>query len=183
MLKFITGNKTKFKEVQAALAPIKVIQVKIDLHEIQGVDPKKIIEHKLKEAFKHHKGEFIIDDSSLFLSCFDYKLPGPLIKWFNDTIGTKKIYEMCRKMKDSKAKATTLIGYAKSPNEVMFFNGTLTGKIVAPKGDYQFGYDQIFLCAGKKQTLAEFKGNGDYLNSPRGLAVLKLKKYLLKNKS
>lgn len=180
MLKFITGNKTKFKEVQAGLAPIQIEQVNINLHEIQGVDPKKIIEHKLKEAFKHHKGEFIIDDSSLFLSCFDYKLPGPLIKWFNDTIGTKKIYEMCKKMKDQKAKATTIIGYAKSPNDVIFFNGTLTGKIVAPKGSYQFGYDQIFLSAGQKQTLAELKGSGDHLNSPRGLAVLKLKKYLLK---
>ena len=172
MLKFITGNKTKFKEVQAALAPIKVEQINIDLHEIQGIDPKKIIEHKLKEAFKHHKGEFIIDDSSLFLSCFDYKLPGPLIKWFNDTIGTKKIYEMCGKMGDSKAMAITYIGYAKSPKEIKFFEGSLNGTIVAPKGKYNFGYDPIFQPKGKNLTLSEMKEKNDFEFSPRGLTLL-----------
>ena len=178
MLKFITGNKTKFKEVQIALAPIQIEQVDIDLHEIQEVDPKKIIEHKLKEAFRHRKGEFIIDDSSLFLSCFDYKLPGPLIKWFNDTIGTKKIYEMCQKMKDSKAKAKTFIGYAKNKNNIKFFEGCLEGKIVKPKGKYNFGYDPIFLPTGQSKTLSQLKSSGDFFNSPRGLAVLKLKKFL-----
>ncbi len=178
MLKFITGNKTKFKEVQMALAPIQIEQVDIDLPEIQKVDPKKIIEHKLKEAFRHHKGEFIIDDSSLFLSCFDYKLPGPLIKWFNDTIGTKKIYQMCRKMGDTKARAITYIGYAKSPKEIKFFDGVLTGKIVDLRGRYNFGYDPIFLPTGKSKTLSQLKSSGDFLSSPRGRAVLKLKKYL-----
>ncbi len=180
MLKFITGNKTKFKEVQAILFPLKVEQVSIALHEIQEIDPKKIIQHKLKEAFKHHKGEFIIDDSSLFLSCFNYQLPGPLIKWFNDTIGTKAIFEMCRKMKDSKAKAVTYIGYAKGPKEIKFFDGALTGKIVKPSGDYNFGYDQIFLPQNAKQTLAVMKGQENFETSPRGLAVMKLKKYLTK---
>ncbi|MBI5530915.1 MAG: non-canonical purine NTP pyrophosphatase [Candidatus Doudnabacteria bacterium] len=178
MLKFITGNKTKFNEVQAALAPIKVEQINIDLHEIQEVDPKKIIEHKLKEAFNHYKGEFIIDDSSLFLSCFNYKLPGPLIKWFNDSIGTKKIYEMCKKMGDQKARATTFIGYAKSPKEIEFFEGTMNGKIIKPKGKYNFGYDPIFVPNGKKETLSQMKASGNFFSSPRGLAVLKLKKYL-----
>jgi len=59
-------QQNKFKEVQAVLAPIKLEQVDIDLAEIQELDARKIIEHKLKEAFKHRKGKFIIDDSSLY---------------------------------------------------------------------------------------------------------------------
>lgn len=180
MLKFITGNEKKFAEVQTVLAPIKLERVSIDLNEIQGLDPKKIIQHKLVEAFKHHKGEFIIDDSSLFLSCLNYKLPGPLIKWFNDSIGAKKIYEICDKMGDQKAQATTFIGYAKNPKNIKFFEGTIKGKIVSPQGRYNFGYDQIFVPNGKKQTLSQMKETGDFLSSPRGLAVLKLKSYLLK---
>jgi non-canonical purine NTP pyrophosphatase (RdgB/HAM1 family) len=180
MFKFITGNKNKFVEVQAVLAPIQIEQIDIDLHEIQGIDPKKIIEHKLKEAFKHHKGEFIIDDSSLFLSCFNYKLPGPLIKWFNESIGTKKIFEMCKKMGDTNARAITYIGYAKNPSKIIFFEGKLSGKIVAPKGKYNFGYDPIFIPTGKNQTLSELKIGGNFLNSPRGMAVKQLKKYLEK---
>ena len=41
MLKFITGNKTKFKEVSAVLAPIKLVMVNISLEEIQELDSAK----------------------------------------------------------------------------------------------------------------------------------------------
>jgi len=54
MLYFITGNQNKFKEFQAILGEDQVEQLKIDLHELQEIDPHKIIRHKLKEAFKHH---------------------------------------------------------------------------------------------------------------------------------
>lgn len=181
MLKFITGNKTKFKEVQAVLAPIKVKQIDINLPEIQELNSRKIIKHKLREAFKRHKGEFIIDDSSLYLKCFGYKLPGPLVKWFNDTIGSKGYAELVKRMGDNRATAKTIIGYAKNATAVLFFEGSIRGKIVAPKGGYNFGYDPIFVPRGKTRTLSEMKARGDFLSSPRGIAILKLKKYLLKH--
>ena len=181
MLKFITGNKIKFKEVAAVLAPIKLEQVDIDLAEIQELDARKIIEHKLREAFKHQKGEFIIDDSSLYLKCFDYKLPGPLVKWFNDSIGGNGYARLVKGMGENRAKAKTIIGYTKNPKTILFFEGNLNGKIVPPKGKYNFGYDPIFVPDGRMKTLSEIKAKGDFASSPRGLAVLKLKKYLLKN--
>jgi inosine triphosphate pyrophosphatase len=177
---FITGNKTKFNEVQAILAPIKLKQLNIDLHEIQEIDPRKIIEHKLQEALKRHKGEFIIDDSSLFLSCFNYKLPGPLIKWFNTTIGTQGIFHLCKKINDFKAKAITIIGYAKQNGDIIFFEGEVKGRISAPRGKYNFGYDPIFVPDGSKNTLSEMKALGNFGSSPRGVAVKKLKIYLNK---
>lgn len=180
MLKFITGNRTKFKEIQTTLNPIQIEQIDINLNEIQEIDSHKIIQHKLQEALKHQQGEFIIDDSSLFLSCFGYKLPGPLIKWFNTTIGSAGIYHLCQKMGDYKAKAITIIGYAKDNNEIQFFKGELQGKIVALKGDYSFGYDPIFLPEGSSQTLSEMKAENNFESSPRGLAVKQLKEFLLK---
>ena len=162
------------------LEPIKIEQIDIDLHEIQEIDSRKIIEHKLQEALKHHKGEFIVDDSSLFLSCFKYKLPGPLIKWFNDTIGAQGIYDFCAKMGDCKARATTYIGYAKSDGDVIFFDGSLEGQIVQPKGEYKFGYDPIFVPEGQAQTLSEMKAEGQFASSPRGVAIKKFKEYLIK---
>jgi non-canonical purine NTP pyrophosphatase (RdgB/HAM1 family) len=181
MLKFITGNKTKFKEVQAVFAPIKIKQVDINLLEIQELNPRKIIEHKLREAFKHRRGEFIIDDSSLYLKCFDYKLPGPLVKWFNDTIGGKGYAELVKRMGENRAKAKTIIGYAKNPKSILFFEGNLNGKVVEPRGKYNFGYDPIFVPVGKRETLSQAKAKGDFESSPRGIAILRLKKYLLKN--
>jgi non-canonical purine NTP pyrophosphatase (RdgB/HAM1 family) len=181
MIKFITGNKAKVKEAQAVLAPIKILPVSIDLDEIQEVDPKKIITHKLKEALKHQKGPLVVDDSSLFFSCFNYKLPGPLIKWFNDYVGMKGLVKMAKGMGDTKARATTIIGYAESPNKILFFEGTLKGKIVEPRGHYGFGYDQIFQPEGKKQTLSEMKEQKNFFYSPRAIALEKFKKYLKTN--
>ena len=63
-LYFITGNKDKFKEAKSMLSTLE--KHGDDLLEIQGIDPKKIIEAKLLEAFKHEKGEFILEDTSLF---------------------------------------------------------------------------------------------------------------------
>jgi inosine triphosphate pyrophosphatase len=180
MLKFITGNKAKVVEARAILSPFEIAPINISLTEIQEVDPKKIIRHKLQEALKHHKGPLIVDDSSLFLSCFNYKLPGPLIKWFNEYVGMKGLANLTKKLGDNKANATTIIGYAENSKKILFFEGTLNGKIVPPKGKYNFGYDSIFAPAGKLQTLSEMKAKGDFTSSPRGIAVLKLKKYLLK---
>src|ERR1051326_9091321 len=96
-LYFITGNKNKFAEINALLP--KVQQLDIDLVEIQDIDPQVIIEGKLREALKHHSGEFIVDDTSLYLNCLK-GLPGPLIKWFLQTIGTDGLYELAEKLGD-----------------------------------------------------------------------------------
>jgi inosine/xanthosine triphosphate pyrophosphatase family protein len=65
MLYFITGNAGKFTEI-AAIVP-GLHQLKLDLDEIQSLDPKVVIEHKLKQAAAQHDGEFIVEDTSLSL--------------------------------------------------------------------------------------------------------------------
>lgn len=181
MLKFITGNKQKLKEVKELLKPIKIQQLNISLDEIQDIDPKKIIRHKLNEAFKHHKGPFIIEDAGMTMSALGGKLPGPLIKWFNDTIGTKGIWNIAKKMGNNRAAASIVLAYAKNFNSVIFFQAKIAGKLVKPKGSYLFGYDPIFIPNGLKNTLSELKAKGDFTKSPRGLAIKKLKKFLLSN--
>ena len=180
MIKFITGNKNKVLEIKDQLKPFEIEQLNIDLNEIQELDAKKIIEHKLREAYKHANGEFFVDDSSLYLKCFNYQLPGPLIKWFNDSIGLEGVFKMCKKMGVMDAKAVTYIGYINRSKKITYFEGVLEGEIVAPKGGYGFGYDPIFLPKGHKQTLSEMKSDGDFSYSPRGLAIIKFKNFLTK---
>ncbi len=177
-LKFITGNKTKFKEASEVLAPIEIEMVDIDLIEIQELDAQKILEHKLKEAFKHEQSEFIVEDSSLYMECLGGKLPGPLIKWFNETVGMPGLAKLVEKMENNKARTETIIGYAKSPDEIMFFKGGYQGTIIQPKGDYHFGYDPIFVPDGASETLAEMKAKGNFNFSARGMAMAKLKEHL-----
>lgn len=180
MLKFITGNKHKFKEVKELLKPIRIKRLDIDLTEIQSIEPKVIISYKLKQAFKHHSGPFIIEDSSLVVEAFGNKLPGPFIKYFNIHLGPKNLAKIAIKMRKQKAKALVLLALAKNPSEVLLFKGFITGKIVSPKGEYGFGYDPIFKPTGSKLTLGQMKLHNNFLHSARAKAVKKLKKYLQK---
>ncbi|MEI7741777.1 MAG: non-canonical purine NTP pyrophosphatase [bacterium] len=177
MLYFITGNKNKFAEIKSVIPEIE--QLDIDLPEIQELDPKAIIEAKLKEAFNHVKGEFIVEDTSLYLNAMN-GLPGPLIKWFMKTIGNDGIANLAEKLGNNRGEAKTYIGYAKNPHEIQFFEGSVSGQIVKPRGETNFGWDPIFLADGKTQTFAEMPKAEKNEISMRRMAAEKLKEHLKK---
>lgn len=174
-LYFITGNPSKFKEVRSILSEVK--QLEIDLPEIQALDAKEVIGAKLIEALKHRKGEFIVEDTSLYLDCLN-GLPGPLTKWFLKTIGNEGLYNTAKKFGNNKAEAKTLIGYAKNKKEIKFFEGIIKGEIVEPKGDYGFGWDPIFKPKGFSKTFAEMRPEEKNKLSMRRTALNNLKKFI-----
>ena len=174
-LYFITGNKNKFEEIKSVLPDIE--HLGMELPEIQEIDPKKIIEAKLKEALNHKAGEFIVEDTGLYLDCLK-GLPGPLVKWFLKTIGLGGIFQIAEKLKNNRAEAKTIIGYAKSHEEIYFFEGSVSGQIVSPRGDSRFGWDPIFQPDGQNQTFAEMDGEKRQSLKMRHVAALKLKKFL-----
>ena len=58
-LYFITGNKDKFEQVKYRLKGIQIEQLDLDLDEVQSIDPKEVIVHKLNEAKKYlAQGQF-----------------------------------------------------------------------------------------------------------------------------
>jgi inosine triphosphate pyrophosphatase len=180
-LKFITGNKNKFKEVQEVLTPIVLEQYNLNLEEIQDLDPKKVIEHKLNQALKQLRGPFIIEDTSFSFEFFDYKLPGPFIKFFNETLSNARIYEMARKIGKFGAMGITIIGYVDSSNNIFYFEGKHEGLIVEPKGDRDFGYGPLFKPNGHDKTFGEMDRDEKYKVSARAVATIKLKEHLLSN--
>ncbi len=171
---FITGNKNKFEEIKAVFPAIEMLE--IDLHEIQEIDPHKIIEHKLTEALKHHSGEFIIEDTSLYLEALN-GLPGPLVKWFLKTIGNSGLAEIAEKLNNGKAEAKTIIGYANG-KDIQFFEGQVAGTIVFPRGETGFGWDVIFQPEGYAKTFAEMSEEERAGLKMRRIAALKLKEFL-----
>lgn len=181
---FITGNKNKFEEIKKILPQIE--RMDMDLPEIQEIDAKEILKAKLIEALKHKKSGFIVEDTSLYLECL-HGLPGPLIKWFYETMGNQELYNLAFKLGNTKATAKTIIGYAKNPRELYFFEGVLNGLLVPPRGSLDFGWGPIFQPEGFLKTFGEMEKAEKNSISMRAIALNKLKEFLkgdiLKNNS
>jgi len=180
VLYFITGNKNKLKEVLSILPDVK--QLDIDLPEIQEIDAKEVIKAKLLEAFRHKDGEFIVEDTSLYLDCLN-GLPGPLIKWFMKTIGNDGLFDIAQKYGKYGAEAKTFVGYAKSPKEMYFFEGSVKGNTVLPKGNSGFGWDPVFKPDGFSKTFSELSLDEKNSLSMRHIALNKLKNFIDREKS
>lgn len=173
MIYFITSNINKFLEAKAIIPELE--QLSLDLPEVQELDPKLIIEEKLKEAFKSHSGEFIVEDTSLYLDCLN-GFPGPLIKWMLKSISAEGIFNLVNLHKNNGASAKTIVGYSDGKN-IFFFEGEIKGKIVAPKGNSGFGWDTIFMPSGFK-TFAEMSKEEKNKISMRKQAFNQLKEFL-----
>lgn len=176
-LYFITGNENKFKE--AAMIIPRIRKLDIDLPEIQELYSKRIIEEKLNAIKKEYIGEFFCEDTSIYINCLN-GFPGPLIKWLVKAIKQEGIAELVSKYPDKSAIARTIIGYSNG-KEIKFFEGSLEGKIVSPRGTGGFGWDPIFLPKGFTKTLGEMNLEEKNRISMRKQALEKLKDYLLKN--
>ncbi len=176
-LLYITGNDGKFRAAKLILPEIEKLD--IDLQEIQEINPKKIIEAKLNEANKLKKGRFMISDGSLYLEAIP-GLPGPLIKWFEKTIGNQGLFQLAKKMGNFNAYAKVIVGYMDNQDKISYFEGEIRGKIVKPRGSNGYGWDEIFQPKGHKKTFAEMTAEEKNKISHGRIALEKLREYLEK---
>jgi inosine triphosphate pyrophosphatase len=181
-LYFITGNSKKFAEVKAILPEVE--QMEMDLEEIQELDAHKIIAAKLFQARStlRHSSTLMVEDTSLYLDALG-GLPGPFIKWFLMTAGSKGLYSMARTFNNFNATAKTIIGYVGEDGEIEFFEGESKGTIVEEQIEPQFGWDAIFLPEGSAKTYGELSLEEKNAVSQRGKALAKLKLHLTKKES
>ena len=141
-----------------------------------------IIKAKLQAAEAHAKGEYIVEDTSLYFECFENKLPGPFIKWFLDVLKPEGLAHMAEKMGNSKCTARTIVGYIDAAGEVKFFEGIQKGLIVPPRGEKDFGWGPIFQPENDTRTFAEMDRAEKFQKSMRAVAIAKLRDYLKLNK-
>lgn len=177
---FVTSNAGKFKEAQAIIPELQ--QVNLDLPEIQELDPKKIIKHKLNKAQEVRDRQLkadgiVVGDTSLSMSAMK-GLPGPLIKWFLKTIGVEGLAEIAHQKQNNQAVAKVVLGFTDSENNIKFFEGKISGQIVAPRGENGFGWDKIFQPDGCDKTFAEMSLPEKNKISMRKQAFQKLKDFL-----
>jgi non-canonical purine NTP pyrophosphatase (RdgB/HAM1 family) len=150
---FVTGNQHK-ADILTKFLGYPVEHRKLELDEIQSLDSKKIVEHKVKQAHKLLKVPVLVEDISLNFDVFG-KLPGPFIKWFEEEIGLEG---MCRMLDpyNRTATASVTFGYFDG-RQLEFFKGNVKGSItkdVRP-GDNSFGWNSIFVPYGHTKAYVE----------------------------
>jgi XTP/dITP diphosphohydrolase len=151
---FVTQNKNKLADAQKLLSDFEVQHVDFSVDEVQSMDVREIIEHKLKQAMEKVEGPLFVMDASLSFSALN-GFPGPLIKFFYEKIGDKKITEIINELGDDKCIWTNSLGYFDG-EKIHFLEEVVEGKVPCePRGENGFHWDTIFIPDGSTKTLAE----------------------------
>lgn len=178
MKKFIlvTGNVNKIKEMEKAFGE-KIEHINIDLDEIQGMDTEIIASHKATQAWEIVKQPIVVWDHAIYISCLN-NFPGPLIKWFWETVTLEKICTIAALLKDNMISSKTTLTYYDG-KELKHFHGQTNGTIpTEPRGKNGYGWDPIFIPEGLTITNSEMDDNDPRLHEFQRIAVAKLKNYL-----
>lgn len=170
-LTFITGNSIKIEEARRVFPDIH--HHEIDLPEIQSLNLREIVEAKLDAASAKGERSIMVEDTMLALPCLN-GLPGTLIKWFVERIGSRGIAELAAKYPDQTAIATSLAGVICANGDRLFSEGSVRGRIVFPRG-VERGWNSIFLPDGHDKTFGEITADERASLSMRTIAFQKLK--------
>lgn len=149
---FITGNAGKAKYLAKYLG-VELEHIKLDIDEIQSLDLKEVVHHKVREAYKKVGKPVLVEDVSLEI-CSMGRLPGPLIKWFLEELSSEQIAQLADGG-DRRAIGRCMFGYYDGENE-HYIEGELHGTIAKePSGGNGFGWDGVFIPDGYDVTRAE----------------------------
>lgn len=172
---FITGNQNKAEYLARYLGfPVK--HVKLDLEEIQSLDLKEIVEHKVRQAFNNIRTPVIVEDVSLEFAAL-HGLPGPFIRFFVDKVPFESICNMID-TKNRRATAKCVFGYYDGVT-LKLFEGALDGKVAEiPAGENGYGWDKIFIPDGYNVTRAQLNKEDDQKTYLLIKPFAKLKEFL-----
>jgi len=149
---FITGNQKKAEYLQKYLW-LRIEHIKLDLDEIQSLDLREIVEHKVRQAYEKIGKGVLVEDVALIFEDFGM-LPWPFIKFFEKEIWLEKLCKMIQgENRNAIAKCT--FGYFDGAN-IEFFEWEIRGTIaISPRWSGGFGWDQIFIPYFTTRTSAE----------------------------
>ncbi len=175
---FVTGNQNK-ADYLAKFLNHPMDHQKIDLDEIQSLDLREIIDHKVRQAYAKIKKPVIVEDVSLEFVALG-GLPGPFIRFFVDNVKFQDICSMING-KDRTAVAKCAIGYFDG-KILKIFEKSLKGKIAKrPAGKNGFGWDRIFIPQGYDVTRASLNEIDDKKTFLKIKPFAELKKFLKDN--
>jgi non-canonical purine NTP pyrophosphatase (RdgB/HAM1 family) len=177
-LTFITGNATKVEHL-AKYLDFSIEQKKLDVPEIQSLDLEEVATEKAKAAFALLGTPVLVEDTALSFEALN-GLPGPLVKWFLESIGNDGLTKLLLGYHNRGALAETCFALC-DESGVHLFKGACKGRVAdRPKGD-GYGWDPVFIPEGSELTWAEFDFAQQKGVSMRRLAIEKLQVYLEAN--
>jgi non-canonical purine NTP pyrophosphatase (RdgB/HAM1 family) len=150
---FITGNQEK-ADYLAKYLGFPIEHIKLDLDELQSLDLREIVEHKVKQAYAKIWKPVLVDDVSLEFVVLG-RLPGTFIRFFlEEMTDYQNICDLLR-WKDRSAIARCGYGYYDG-DRFEYFEGSMKGTISeSPSGDGGFGWDRFFVPEWYTITRAE----------------------------
>ncbi|HET8669528.1 MAG TPA: non-canonical purine NTP pyrophosphatase [Candidatus Saccharimonadales bacterium] len=174
---FITGNQHKADHLAKWLGR-PITHHKVDLDEIQSLDPHEVAEHKVRQAYEVLRVPTLIEDTSLTFEAMG-RLPGTYIKAFLEEIGTSGLCALANALEHRRAFARVLYALYDG-HQVHYFENVVKGTVAPePKGTQGFGWDPIFIPDGTDKTYGEME-NIEELRplSVRARAVEKLRAFI-----
>ena len=155
---FITGNQNK-ADYLAKFLDLSIKHQKIELDELQSLDLRTIVDHKVRQAYEIVKSPVIVEDVSLEFSALG-RFPGTFIKFLVEEVPFETICRMLDGLSRD-AVARCVFGYYDG-DKVVLFEGSLNGSISdEPQGEKGFGWDKIFIPEGYTTTRAELSDQDD----------------------
>jgi XTP/dITP diphosphohydrolase len=195
MLRYVTTNEGKIREAREY---VDCEQFNYDYTEIQSGDIATVAAHGAREAYREADDPVLVDDAGLFVDSLD-GFPGPYSSYVEDTLGIERVQRLVAEEENRRAAFRCVLAYCDgdefeaSPDPVdrddralaaagdgndegtgvpvKLFEGTVRGRIVAPRGEGGFGYDPIFEHEGT--TMAEMDTVEKNAISHRGRALAK----------
>lgn len=170
-IKFCTGNKSKLDEANNLIDDLKLSnkvifeEEKICFTEIQSLSQKEILLDKMRQARKHTKEPFIIDETGLYFKRYN-EYPGTLTKYIFKALNFEGIEKLI-KNEDNSAFFKTTILYSPDGENYTFTEGTLEGKIVIKDNkvkDSNFPFSSIFIPEGYNDYLINLYKNNDFFD-------------------
>lgn len=175
-LVFITGNQNKADFLAKWLGhPIK--HHKLDLDELQSLDLRAVVEHKVRQAYGILNKPVLVEDATLTFTAMG-RLPGTFIKWFIEELGYDGLIKLAQSLPSQTAVGQVCYALYDG-KQLRLFDGEMRGHIAKQaRGSGGFGFDPIFVNDGYDITRAEMS-EADYAKtSYRTEAMQKLKEYL-----
>lgn len=180
MIVYATSSRNKASLVlRLAAEPIEVID--LELTELQSLSFEVVVGYKARQAFSIVKRPVIVSDSGIIFNALG-SLPGPLSKWFVDSLGVEGMARMLDSYSDRTAMAVTCFAYFDG-NDLRISRAERKAMVAysIPSGNRWGGWADLMIYEGCDKVWPELSFEEQAQVSTMHDAFLSIEKYLLKS--